>query len=234
MDTRKANLYCIVYGSILFLTMFMHSLGLISLPYNPFSYITMSAVIFIILYVGNIIVKETFEKLALLDKMANKDVLTNLYNRKKIIEILKRELTRAKRYNRPLSLLLLDIDDFKRINDTYGHNFGDEILREFARLLKMSLRKTDYAGRWGGEEFIVILPEIDKENAVKVAEKIKNLTANYFEEIYGKKITISIGLTEFKQLDKESIDLIIHEIIEIADRALYKAKRDGKNQVAVK
>ncbi len=234
METKKANLFSFSFGMILAFTILLHISGFITLPYNPLSYLTIFIIISIIVYVGNSVIRETIEKLIFLDKIANKDILTGLYNRKKIIEILRRELARAKRYNRPLSILLIDIDDFKKINDTYGHNFGDKILREFARLLRMSLRKLDYSGRWGGEEFIVILPETDKENAVKVAEKIRNLTANYFEEIYGKKITISIGLTEFKHWDKESIDLIIYEIIEIADNALYKAKRDGKNKVAVK
>ncbi|EDP74262.1 GGDEF domain-containing protein, partial [Hydrogenivirga sp. 128-5-R1-1] len=234
MEIKKANIFSFLYGIFLFFTAVVHISGLVSLPYNPLSYFTILIIISIIIYVGNSVVKETLEKLLFLDKIANQDILTGLHNRKKLIEILKNELIRARRYNRPLSILLLDIDDFKKINDKFGHNFGDKILQEFAKLLKMSLRNTDHAGRWGGEEFIIVLPETNKKNAVKVAEKIRNLIGNYFEDIYGKKITVSIGLTEFKDWKNESIDVIMHEIIEIADKALYKAKRDGKNQVAVK
>jgi diguanylate cyclase (GGDEF)-like protein len=233
METRTANIFSFLYTFILGFTAILHLAGIISLPYNHLVYLTIFISIFTILYVGNSVIKETVKNLTLLHKAANYDSLTGVCNRKKLVEILKKELYRAKRYNRPLSVLLLDIDDFKKINDTYGHNFGDNVLKDFAKIIRMSIRATDYIGRWGGEEFIVLLPETDKKNAVAVAEKIRTLTENYFEEVYEKKITVSIGLADFRNLNKENIDYLISELIEMADRALYKAKKTGKNKVVM-
>jgi len=218
-----------MYISILGITVLLHLTHIINLPYNYFAYLTIFTGLFIIIYVGNSVIKDVTNTLIYLDKVAFYDSLTRVYNRRKLLQLLQAELKRVKRYGRPLSILLLDIDDFKKINDTYGHNFGDTVLKDFARILRQVTRETDYVGRWGGEEFLIILPETTKEEAFKVAEKIRKHIEDYFEENYGKKITVSIGLTEIRHFD----DTILLKIIDMADKALYKAKKDGKNRVVI-
>ncbi|WP_170145623.1 GGDEF domain-containing protein [Hydrogenothermus marinus] len=190
-----------------------------------------------IIYIGNSFIKETVNTLNLLYEVANFDTLTNVYNRRKLYEILEYEIEKVKRYKRPLSLMIIDIDDFKKINDTYGHNFGDEILKEVAKILKSNIRKIDYVGRLGGEEFLVILPETTKEEAFFVGEKLRSAVERYFEANYGKKLTISIGISELDEslLCNEDCKLekIILDLIEVADKSLYIAKRNGKNMVII-
>jgi len=229
LPVKKANIFTFGYMSVLSLTAISHVAGLIHLPYKPLSYITMFFILFIIIYVGNSVIKETVETLYMLEKFAHYDSLTRVYNRRKLSQILQNEIERAKRYQRPLSILILDVDNFKEINDTYGHSFGDEVLKEIAKILKMNIRKTDYVGRLGGEEFILILPETVKENAYKVAEKIRKAVEIYFEKNYGKRLTVSIGVSQLYDFDNQ----LLKDIIELADRALYKAKRNGKNMVVV-
>ncbi|RMA93050.1 diguanylate cyclase (GGDEF)-like protein [Hydrogenothermus marinus] len=218
-------------------TTIAHLIGIINLPYKPISYITFYLAIFLIIYIGNSFIKETVNTLNLLYEVANFDTLTNVYNRRKLYEILEYEIEKVKRYKRPLSLMIIDIDDFKKINDTYGHNFGDEILKEVAKILKSNIRKIDYVGRLGGEEFLVILPETTKEEAFFVGEKLRSAVERYFEANYGKKLTISIGISELDEslLCNEDCKLekIILDLIEVADKSLYIAKRNGKNMVII-
>ena len=118
---------------------------------------------------------ELVKEKELFELQATYDGMTKLYNRQKTEDILKIEIDRSRRYGIELSVLMLDIDDFKKINDTYGHPTGDTVLREISRLIRKCIRKTDYAGRWGGEEFIVIAPHTDLKGASVFAESIREI-----------------------------------------------------------
>ena len=166
----------------------------------------------------------------ILQEIAIRDPLTNLYNRLKILELIQYEIEKAQRYNHVFSLLMIDIDDFKHINDTFGHNFGDEVLKEFSKCLKQSVRKIDIASRWGGEEFLILLPETKKEQALKVANRIKeNLSKVYvdYNNIVVSMNTASFGLTEYHREDNSN------QLIEKVDKALYISKNNGKNKISL-
>ena len=159
-------------------------------------------------------------------KLSNIDHLTQISNRKSIETTLIKELKRVKRYNHKLSVIIFDLDNFKKINDTYGHNIGDKVLRNVAKIVSSSIRETDYFGRWGGEEFIVISTDTSLDNALIVAEKIrKNISSYDFEE--AGHVTCSIGIAE--NIDDDTHQNIVHN----ADIALYKAKDTGKNKVVL-
>lgn len=156
------------------------------------------------------------------------DELTRLYNRRYFEHNLEREFHRAKRYKNNLSLAILDIDFFKKVNDTYGHQFGDFVLREVAKLLKESFRKTDMLYRYGGEELVVIMPETSLENASIPADRLREKIANHEFVCEGTKInlTVSVGVSTMK----DSFDSP-QEIVKTADLALYNAKNTGRNKV---
>ncbi|NOZ60237.1 MAG: sensor domain-containing diguanylate cyclase [Calditrichaeota bacterium] len=158
------------------------------------------------------------------------DELTGLYNRRYFNERFDREVQRAKRYKRPLAVLMIDIDYFKNFNDVNGHLMGDEILKRVAHTLDSNIRKADLLARYGGEEFVVVLPEIDKNHALQVAEKLRaTIDRKRFpkqENQPGKNLTISVGVAAFPG---DSTDA--RELVDLADRALYKAKAAGRNQV---
>lgn len=158
-----------------------------------------------------------------LEALALEDQLTGLYNRRKIDECLEREVRNAERFNHPLSVLMMDVDHFKAVNDTYGHQRGDAILREIGGLIRGSVRTVDYAGRFGGEEFAVLCPETGKAGAAVLAEQIRGVIAGHvFEEV--GSVTVSIGVAELEEGDDG--DAVIRK----ADRALYTAKRSGRNR----
>ncbi len=157
--------------------------------------------------------------------LATIDPLTKVYNRLKFDEILQTEIERAKRYNTIFSLIMFDIDDFKKINDTYGHQVGDFVLKEIATLVKKNIRATDFIARWGGEEFMVLAPHTNLTCAEKLAYKLKIVIENHDFKI--GKITASFGVTQYKEGDTPN------SIIHRADEALYQAKKKGKNQVIV-
>jgi len=158
------------------------------------------------------------------------DELTGLYNRRYFKERFEREVVRAQRYNRPLTVLMIDIDYFKNFNDVNGHLMGDEILKRVAHTLESNIRKADLLARYGGEEFVVILPEIDKNHAMQVAEKLRaTIEKKRFpkpENQPGKNLTISVGVAAFPNDSTEA-----RELLDFADRALYKAKAAGRNRV---
>lgn len=155
------------------------------------------------------------------------DMLTKSYNKNVFSIIFQREVSRAKRYGFPLSIVVIDIDNFKHINDTYGHLVGDEVLKELSSLLRKHIRQSDYLFRFGGEEFIILLPHTDAKNAMVAAEKIrKKVEASIFTS-NNIKLTISCGISELKNFDNPYIDL------EEADRMLYISKNSGKNRCAV-
>ncbi len=166
------------------------------------------------------------EKNAQLEEMATIDPLTKIYNRRKTSMILEREYERHLRYGGELSIIMFDIDDFKKINDTYGHNVGDEVLQQVADLVMLSIRKTDYFGRWGGEEFLIVSIENNLQQATELAEKLRKTIDEYaFDFNHIGKITCSFGVGQY--IEGQSIKEMIHE----ADSAMYIAKHSGKNCV---
>jgi len=165
------------------------------------------------------------EKSNLLEYQASHDKLTGLYNRNKFDEIFGKELRRSQRYEYDLSLIIFDIDDFKKVNDKFGHQIGDEVLIEISKIVLLNVREHDLVVRWGGEEFLVLLPNTKLEGAVSVAQKIKEVISS--TQLSSKKlnITSSFGVSTLKKDDLEK------DIIARADKALYDAKETGKNKV---
>lgn len=158
-----------------------------------------------------------------LEKAAYTDGLTKLYNHKKIFESLDLEIKREKRYKNNLSVMMVDIDFFKTVNDTYGHHMGDIVLEKLSEIIKATIRDADIAGRYGGEEFLIIFPEISEDEAFRAGERLrKNIEAVEFENRI--KITISGGVAEY-------IEETALELIEKADRNLYRAKENGRNRI---
>lgn len=158
-------------------------------------------------------------------RLAEEDYLTRLYNRRKIHEIIDNEIIRSKRYNSAFAVILIDIDDFKNINDTHGHNTGDRALVQFSTTLRQTIRESDIAGRWGGEEFLIICPETTIAGALSLAEKLRgDIEKNEFSGI--GKMTASFGVTGIKHGDNA------RSMIHRADKALYSAKQAGKNRVS--
>jgi len=158
------------------------------------------------------------------------DGLTGLYNRRHFEYNIEREFLRAKRYKSNLSLAIIDIDYFKKINDTYGHQFGDYVLRELSNLMPASFRKTDMIYRYGGEELTVILTETDLQNAFIPLDRLREKIAQHKFVYNGEEtnVTISIGVsTNFFNIQHE------RDLVKSADSALYKAKQEGRNRVVV-
>ena len=162
-----------------------------------------------------------------LRRLSNTDGLTALYNRRHLDESLVAELERAGRYHLPLSVLMFDIDHFKKFNDTYGHDQGDRVLQAVATTLRGALRNQDYPCRYGGEEFVAILPNTAKAGAYSLAERLRkdveHMTVN------GLKVTISIGVAEYPDLQVDQAT----QLIEAADAAMYDAKHTGRNRVCI-
>lgn len=170
--------------------------------------------------------KELIEKNQELLKLSITDKLTEIYNRAKLDKTLQEEFNRSKRYKTEFSVILIDIDFFKKVNDTFGHQIGDDVLKESAQVLKDSIRLTDVLGRWGGEEFLIISPQTNLEGAVKIAEHINNAIKLYKFKTYPNKVTMSIGVASyFEDMSK------IEEIVLNADKSLYKAKENGRDRV---
>ncbi|MCB2183265.1 MAG: diguanylate cyclase [Desulfobulbaceae bacterium] len=177
--------------------------------------------------------KKTNDELILvnkqLEKLSTTDPLTGLANRRSLIDSFTAEYERAKRYNHRLSILLIDVDFFKKVNDTYGHNCGDKVLRKTSDVLRKTVRSTDLVSRYGGEEFIVLLPETDNEQAHAIAEKLRHEIATHtiLCDDSPLSITISIGIATHPDTDSNEP----MQLINAADQALYKAKSNGRNQV---
>ncbi|MBI5750105.1 MAG: diguanylate cyclase [Nitrospinae bacterium] len=164
------------------------------------------------------------------ERISITDSLTELYNRRYFFERLGSEFSEAKRYDYPLSLIIMDIDNFKSINDTAGHQQGDIILKELGLILNGNTREPDLWARYGGEEFIGYLPHCGKDEGYKMAEKMRKLVEDYhFTGMNERKVTISAGMAYYPNSDIENID----DMIRIADKFLYEAKRGGKNKVAI-
>jgi diguanylate cyclase (GGDEF)-like protein len=197
---------------------------------------------FIEIYLQKIKLKETIQELRKtkqlvleqnrqLKRLSTHDDLTGLCNRRHLVASLEQEFTRCRRHGTALSLIMLDLDHFKSINDNYGHEFGDYVLKEFSALLRETVRQSDLVFRFGGEEFIVLLPQTVEDGAAKTAEKIRR---NCEERVidngrYAVNITVSIGVTSYnKELHKTTGCMV-----SFADEALYQAKDCGRNRVVV-
>ena len=161
------------------------------------------------------------------EKKASRDELTGLFNRRQFGEVLHAQISVALSSKTPLGFLLLDVDHFKPVNDTYGHLAGDKILRAFSKIHEHCLRKTDFIARYGGEEFVVLLPDADESLLLEIGERIRIFVESMiFDDIKkGFHVTVSIGATHY--LDQEAPD----ETIKRADLSLYEAKNTGRNQM---
>jgi len=165
----------------------------------------------------------------LLQKLATHDGLTNLYNHNTFYVMLEDELIRSARYTHPLSLLMIDIDYFKKVNDNYGHQSGDMVLSEMASRLVQQKRGIDRVCRYGGEEIAVLLPQTDAKGAAVIAERLRRTVADKAFVIQGGKtieVTVSIGIATFP-IDADTVQSLVNE----ADKALYMAKDAGRNCV---
>jgi diguanylate cyclase (GGDEF)-like protein len=159
-----------------------------------------------------------------LEHIANTDSLTQIYNREKLGRIFSRELAFMQQGQERLSIISIDLDHFKQINDTFGHATGDAVLVKIARTLKNSLRATDFIGRWGGEEFLILCPQTSHQDAMQLAERVRISVA---EQAYPTEQvqSISVGVASFR--DGDSLDSLLHR----ADLAMYLAKQSGRNRV---
>ncbi|MDH5493260.1 MAG: diguanylate cyclase [Myxococcales bacterium] len=160
-------------------------------------------------------------------RMTIVDGLTGVNNKRFLLEALEKEISRARRHARALSLLMFDIDHFKNINDSFGHLAGDFVLKDFAQLVKGRLRPDDVLGRYGGEEFAVMLPETPLDGACKIAEELREMVATHLFDFEQEKITVtvSVGVAQIE----EGWDIL--RFIKEADEKLYVAKRGGRNKV---
>ena len=173
-------------------------------------------------------ITELKEKSNLLEYQASHDNLTGLYNRNKFNSLFGKEIRRGLRYSSKLALILFDIDFFKIVNDTHGHQIGDEVLKEISTIVTHCVREHDTVVRWGGEEFLVLLPETDLDGASKVAQKIRTTICKDPLTLLNIKVTASFGVTIMSEKDTED------SFIARADNALYEAKETGRNKVAIK
>lgn len=175
-------------------------------------------------HIGYISIRRDITNQKNIEELSITDYLTQVYNRKYFNENLKKAISLYQRYHTPFTLLMFDVDNFKKINDSYGHLVGDECLIQLCALIKTHLRDNDLLARWGGEEFMVLLPHINKDEAINIAQKLRSLVDEHtFEDV--SKMTVSFGVASF--LENDSFDTIL----ERTDRALYQAKDKGRNKV---
>jgi diguanylate cyclase (GGDEF)-like protein len=172
-----------------------------------------------------------FQRFSSIKNIAIYDTLTGLYNRRYFEEKLGVDAQKSFHGGTPLSLVMVDLDHFKKVNDTFGHTEGDQVLCKISSLLKNSVRKKDTVARYGGEEFILILPEAGLEESFVIAERIRGLVERTLFEVGQAKVnlTVSMGISHFPSHRAKSKE----ELIKMADRALYDAKRGGRNKVCI-
>jgi len=172
---------------------------------------------------------ELDEKNKKLQRMAETDELTGLYNRRYVMRRLEEEISEAYRHRHPVALTIFDVDHFKRVNDTYGHTFGNFALKEIAKIIKGSVRLEDVVARYGGEEFLVLSPSTDKKGAYRLAERIRGLIAAHLfkNRTAETRITVSAGVASYPEDEAFFPD----DLLKTADRRLYIAKERGRNRV---
>ena len=209
-----------------------------SINYEKLFYISAAfTVVFLLLLHRSRSIKKTNAQLALLNKeikeknialeqLARTDKLTALYNRVKLDEELISESDRANRFSHNFGVILIDIDYFKKVNDEFGHQVGDTILQEFSRIIESNSRKTDVVGRWGGEEFLIISPEINLAGLLSLANKLRNEICSY-KFVNNEYKTASFGISIYEKNEN------INKLIKRVDEALYKAKENGRNRVEI-
>ncbi len=164
------------------------------------------------------------EQNELLQKLSITDRMTGLYNHQYIIDSLSKRIAESKRYKQPLSIAMMDIDFFKKVNDSHGHAFGDHVLIKISSIMEDTIRKTDMVGRYGGEEFLVIFTNTDSKNALKTTERIRESVEKQKWDKPKLKVTISGGVGQAK--DEDASEIIIK-----VDNLLYKAKENGRNRI---
>ncbi len=168
-----------------------------------------------------------------LEYIAFHDPLTGLYSRQMLREFTEWEISHAYRHERTLSMVVMDIDHFKRVNDTFGHDVGDRILKELAQLLSTSCRRSDMAARYGGEEFVVVLPHTNLSSAAMWAERMRSRTQQHLHTPDDRCVTISLGVAGIEFEEDGASDIITSEaLFKRADEVLYEAKNAGRNRVA--
>ncbi|MDD3816089.1 MAG: diguanylate cyclase [Desulfocapsaceae bacterium] len=176
------------------------------------------------IYVADITQRKRDEEAIYL--LATTDSLTGISNRREFTSIMGREMEQAKRYGTPMALVMYDLDYFKRVNDTFGHDVGDYVLRAVTELVKENIRATDIVARWGGEEFMVLMPQSDIESARNTAEKLRlAIAGHHFDKV--NKLTTSFGVIAFEPQDD------LNSLLKRVDDALYQAKKQGRNRVEV-
>ncbi len=183
-----------------------------------------------ILMVVNRLQKRLVEKSAMLENLSYVDHLTGVHNLRSIMNKLVEELPRTARYHHVTSIALIDLDHFKQVNDQFGHIFGDEVLRTFATMAKNHLRETDAVGRYGGEEFLLVLPETPVREAVEIVDRLRNQLKDHVWDGNEVILTFSAGLLE---LEERHCSLDVRTLIDSADVALYKAKTEGRDRTVV-
>ncbi len=162
-------------------------------------------------------------------EMSITDPLTDLFNRRYLNRRLDEEWARSMRHKTPISIILADVDNFKSVNDTYGHDKGDEVLKSIGKIFKSSVRKEDLVARYGGEEFVAVLTDTDSEQAAILAERLREKAENTKYPWMGRAATLSIGVASFPETKVNNYE----QLIQAADQAMYKAKTSGKNRVVI-
>jgi len=225
LNRRQALLFSLVYLAVGLLS---GGLGLLSNPslnatsINTILQFTLSNIAYLVLLHMFSLLRHHY---AQMHQMAYTDALTSMINRRGMQQRLESELERARRYNRPFALILADIDHFKKVNDTYGHSVGDQVLREVAGRLAQNLRDSDSLARWGGEEFLILAPETNLHQAHLLAQRLREAISE--RPISGLVITLSLGVACYRQGDS------VAGLLSRADEAMYQAKANGRNQVVL-
>lgn len=232
---RNPYFSCLIFAFFTGLTVYLH---IDVEPVSRWSGEFLIALVFIILiFIGNILnynrhitlflrEKEIVEMNQTLSIMSESDELTSIYNRRKLTEEIERNISLSKRYNHSFCLAILDLDHFKKINDLHGHNTGDTVLKEFSNQIKSMLRSTDIFGRWGGEEFLLLLPNSTINEAYILMVRLKS-HIDHTEILPDIHITFSAGISCYQN------ETTYSELVDQADKALYTAKQSGRNRVVM-
>ena len=226
LPISEANTFMIPFFLLILIAFLTGCIGIWKLPLPTKEYLPFFLSIALIIGICNSTLKKLTKYLIFYKQAALIDPLTGLPNRRGLIEEATKVFAFCKRHNFPLSALFIDIDNFKKINDTYGHAFGDTILKKLGALISSSIRKSDIVGRYGGEEFVVLLPKTDLKGASKVADNLRTIVTRHFENSLGIRVTISVGIASLENADN------LNDLINKSDKAMYKAKRAGKDRTA--